>query len=78
MNKELFQEWKIHPVTKLFIKHAQDAQQEVLERSSVRETADLTAMQTSRDEGVHEGVDALCVFIEDMILEYGNEESDNE
>ncbi len=78
MNKEDFVSWKTSPVTKLFLEHAATAQEEVLERSSVRETADLTAMQVSRDEGFCEGVEALGDFIEETIMKYDNEEEENE
>lgn len=77
INKADFQEWKTSPVTKLFLEHAASAQEEVKDSDPIRDTVDQTAMQVCRDKGFIEGVDALGVFIEDMILEYGNEESDN-
>ncbi len=78
INKADFQAWKIQTVTKHFLKHAEQAQQEMREQSRIRDTVDQTAMQTSYAEGFIEGVDALCVFIEDLILEHDNEEESNE
>ena len=71
MNKSDFQEWKNSPVTKEFLSSTLEAQQEVRERSSLKETADQTAMQTAHDEGFCEGIEALASFIDDQMLKYG-------
>lgn len=74
MNKELFQEWARHPVTKHFLEHAENAQERLHEESCIRDTVDQTAMQVARNEGFCEGVDAIGEFIEDKMLEYPDED----
>lgn len=68
MNKELFQEWKTHPITKEILSSIKEADEEVQSRSKLRDTVDKTAMQCARDEGFCEGVNAFAEFIEDMRL----------
>ena len=68
MNKHDVTDWKNSPVTKAIISNINEAVKDVRERSSVRETADLTAMQTSRDEGFVEGVNALIDSMDDLDL----------
>lgn len=75
MNKEHFQEWKSHPVTKLFLKETEEAIQETRENSCIRDTVDQTALQVSRNEGFIEGVDALNAFIDNQMFSM---EADNE
>ncbi len=77
-NKADFQQWKTSPVTKLFLEHAAEAQEDLTGQSCIRDTADQTAMQVARNEGFCEGVDALGDFIEDMMRKYDNEEEANE
>ena len=75
MNKELFQEWKTHPITKEIFNHIVETVEDVQSRSKIRDTADQTAMQCARDEGICEGVEAFSNYIDDMRL---NAEAEDE
>lgn len=68
MNKELFVEWKSHPVTKEILSNIKEADEEVRSRSKIRDTVDQTAIQCARDEGFCEGVNVFAEYIEDMQL----------
>lgn len=75
MNKELFQEWKTHPITKEILNDIVDAIEEVNSRSKIHDTVDKTAIQCARDEGICEGVEMFSSYMEDMRL---NAEAEDE
>lgn len=74
MNKELFQEWTSHPVTKELLSSVKEADEDVRSRPKLRDTLDKTAMQCLLDEGFCEGINKFAEFIEDMQLEMETED----
>ena len=76
MNKSNFQEWKSHAITKQILADIDDALEGVRNSSSLKETCDKTAMQTSYNEGFCEGVAAFLISIE--TLELNMEDESNE
>jgi len=71
LTKEDLQDWNSHPVTKAVVEEIKRAQQEKREQSTLRLTADETAMATAKKEGFIEGVTA---FLD--AYEYTLEEAD--
>ena len=59
ITKQDLAEWNSYPVTKAIFKEINDQITVVSMESVVKETADQTAMQAARNEGVIEGAQAL-------------------
>lgn len=59
LTKQDLRDWNSHPVTKKIFKEIHDQIIVVSMESVVRETADQTAMQAARNEGVIEGANLL-------------------
>lgn len=59
ITKQDLADWNSHPVTKAIFKQIDAQIFEVSIESVVKETADQTAMQAARNEGVIEGAQSL-------------------
>ena len=72
ITKEELSDWNSHPVTKAVMEEVNRAVDTMRERSTLRETADLTAQDTAKKEGFIEGATAFIdafQYIEDVINE---------
>ena len=52
-------DWKANPVTKEISKLLQSQVEDIKSESCLRDTADQTAMQVARNEGIVEGIEGL-------------------
>ena len=53
------QDWNSHPVTRAIFKEIDEQLVELDEESTLRPTADQTAMDTAKKEGVKQGANSL-------------------
>ena len=60
-------DWKANPVTKEISKLLQFQVEEIKSESCLRDTADQTAMQVARNEGIVEGVECLNAAYDYMV-----------
>ncbi len=67
ITKQDLQDWHSNPVTKAIASKLEQQVKDVRSESCLRETCDQTAMQTARNEGTIEGIDALNEVYEDML-----------
>ena len=67
LTKQDLQDWHSNPVTKAIANKLEQQVKDVRSESCLRETCDQTAMQTARNEGTIEGIDALNEVYEDML-----------
>lgn len=62
-------DWNSHPVTKAIFKQIDEHIKDLRLESTLRPTADETAMATAKNEGISEGVNSLRETYE-LIKEY--------
>lgn len=59
LTKQDLQDWNSHPVTQVILKQIDAQLVELRAESTLRPTADETAMATAKNEGIAEGADSL-------------------
>tara|TARA_R110002167_G_scaffold337372_1_gene544853 strand:+ start:332 stop:556 length:225 start_codon:yes stop_codon:yes gene_type:complete len=59
LTKQDLQDWNSHPVTQAILKQIDAQLVELRAESTLRPTADETAMATAKNEGIAEGADSL-------------------
>lgn len=74
LTKQDLAEWNSHPVTKAIFKEIDSQIVVVSMESVVKDTADQTAMQAARNEGVIEGAQALKDAYEFLVEDLEDEE----
>ena len=67
LEKQDLLEWNSHPVTKAIFKEIDNQILLLNEESVIKESADLTAMQAARNEGMKDGARLLKEAYEELL-----------
>lgn len=67
LTKQDLNDWKANPVTKEISKFLSEQVIEIRTESCLRDTCDQTAMQTARNEGLIEGINALNAAFHELM-----------